>query len=183
MAVDRRCNGRARCRPASRQPAERFEFPKTTWARGSASSCTRPAEAAARRRVAAAFRRIAELNRIMSDYLPDSELMRLCKRPVRQTVWSAPTCSLCCTRSGNLTADGRCVRRDGRTRRPALAPGPTDARIADARTHRRGAGLVDYRLMKLDAVDRTVRLEKAGNAARPGRHRQGLRGRSSAEGV
>src|SRR5262249_22114996 len=37
-------------------------------------------QAAAERASAAAFRRVADLNGIMSDYLPESELMRLCKR-------------------------------------------------------------------------------------------------------
>src|SRR3954464_9439717 len=37
-------------------------------------------ESAAKRASAAAFRRGADLNGIMSDYLPESELMRLCKR-------------------------------------------------------------------------------------------------------
>jgi thiamine biosynthesis lipoprotein len=39
-----------------------------------------PEQSTADRAARAAFARVAELNRIMSDYLPDSELMRLCKR-------------------------------------------------------------------------------------------------------
>src|SRR3954453_564360 len=38
-----------------------------------------PDEATAKKAAQAAFARVAELNRIMSDYLADSELMRLCK--------------------------------------------------------------------------------------------------------
>jgi thiamine biosynthesis lipoprotein len=37
-------------------------------------------EATAKKAAKAAFARVAELNRILSDYLPDSELMKLCKQ-------------------------------------------------------------------------------------------------------
>lgn len=45
-----------------------------------------PTEAAARDASAAAFSRIAELDRMMTDYDPDSELMRLCREPVGKPV-------------------------------------------------------------------------------------------------
>src|SRR5437870_2987349 len=38
-----------------------------------------PDEATAKKAAKAAFARVAELNRILSDYLADSELMQLCK--------------------------------------------------------------------------------------------------------
>ena len=39
-----------------------------------------PDEATAKKAAKAAFERVAELNRIMSDYLPTSELMQLCRK-------------------------------------------------------------------------------------------------------
>jgi thiamine biosynthesis lipoprotein len=45
-----------------------------------------PDEATARKAAQAAFARIVELNKIMSDYDPDSELMRLCKTAGKEPV-------------------------------------------------------------------------------------------------
>src|SRR2546421_12763150 len=49
-----------------------------------------PDEAAAQKAAKAAFARIADLNKIMSDYDPDSELMRLCKSAGGEAVTVSP---------------------------------------------------------------------------------------------
>src|SRR5262249_25774128 len=75
-------------RPYAGEPAlRRFEFSERHMGTLFRIVLYAPDEAAAKKAAQAAFARIAELDGIMSDYRPASELMRLCKKaggaPVR----------------------------------------------------------------------------------------------------
>jgi thiamine biosynthesis lipoprotein len=120
-------------------------------------------EATAKQASRAAFQRIADLNRIMSDYLPDSELMRLCKQaggsavPVSTDLFAvlARAAEISRITDGNFDVTvGPVVRLWRRSRRSQLLP--DDKELAAAKA------LVDYRMVALDPVDRTVRLAKVG---------------------
>jgi thiamine biosynthesis lipoprotein len=108
-----------------------------------------------------AFRRIAELNLILSDYLPTSELMQLCKKAGGPAVAVGPDLFAVLKRSQEISritdgafdvTVGPVVRLWRRARR--IRELPATERIAEARA------LVDYRLVKLDEAHRTVQLEK-----------------------
>jgi thiamine biosynthesis lipoprotein len=68
------------------QSLERFTFAEPHMGTTARIVLYAPDEAAAKKAVKAAFARIAELNKIMSDYDTDSELMRLCKAPTGHAV-------------------------------------------------------------------------------------------------
>ena len=118
-----------------------------------------PNETDARSAAAAAFARIAELNRIMSDYLPNSELMRLAQPPAGTAVAVSAELFDILQRSQQLAeASGgafdvtlgpvvRLWRESRRTRRL-----PTDAeRVAALRAS-------GHAKLRLNSVDRTVTL-------------------------
>ncbi len=122
-----------------------------------------PDEAAAVRASRAAFRRVADLDDTMSDYKPESELMRLCAKAGGPPVPVSPDLFAVLQRSleiARLTDDafdvtvGPVVRLWRRARRTQLMP-PAD-QLAAARA------LVDYRLVTLDPAGRTVKLAKPG---------------------
>src|SRR5436309_1462571 len=73
--------------PPSAPPLQRYSFVEKHMGTRFEITLYARDEEAARRASAAAFQRIAALNAIMSDYLADSELMRLCAKaggpPVR----------------------------------------------------------------------------------------------------
>jgi FAD:protein FMN transferase len=120
-------------------------------------------EASAQKASQAAFRRVAELNGIMSDYLPESELMRLCKKaggpavPVSNDLFTilARAAEISRITDGNFDVTvGPVVRLWRRSRRTQLLPDAQELAAAKA--------LVDYRLVELDPVARVVRLAKPG---------------------
>jgi FAD:protein FMN transferase len=120
-------------------------------------------EATAKRASQAAFRRVADLNNTMSDYLPESELMRLCKKAGGPAVAVSPDLFAVLARAAEISriTDGNfdvtvgpVVRLWRRSRRSQLLP--SDAEMTAARA------LVDYRLVTLDPVARTVRFAKPG---------------------
>jgi thiamine biosynthesis lipoprotein len=122
-----------------------------------------PDEVAAKQASRAAFQRIADLNRIMSDYLADSELMRLCKQAGGPPVPVSPDLFAVLARAaetsritdGNFDVTvGPVVRLWRRSRRSQLLPDEKELTAAKA--------LVDYRMVVLDPVARTVRLAKPG---------------------
>lgn len=99
----------------------------------------------------------------MSDYQPESELMRLCKTahaaatPVSAELWTILTRAEQISRQTDGAFDvtaGPIVRLWRRARKTRELPLPE--RIAEARA------LVDYRFIKFDAATRSVRLEKPG---------------------
>jgi FAD:protein FMN transferase len=111
----------------------------------------------------AAFERIAELDRIMSDYQPTSELMQLCAKaggdpvPVSEELFfvlnKAQEVSKLSEGAFDVTV-GPVVKLWRRARRTMKLPDPEQ--MAKARE------LVGYEKMHLDAKKRTVRLDKAG---------------------
>jgi thiamine biosynthesis lipoprotein len=120
-------------------------------------------EAVAKTAARAAFRRVAELNGIMSDYLPESELMRLSKQAGGPAVPVGPDLFAVLARAGEISriTDGNfdvtvgpVVRLWRRARRSRLLPEPQELVAAKA--------LVDYRQVTLDPVNRTARLSKPG---------------------
>jgi thiamine biosynthesis lipoprotein len=111
----------------------------------------------------AAFRKVAELNGIMSDYIPESELMRLCKKAGGSAVAVSPDLFAILARAAEISritngnfdvTVGPVVRLWRRSRRSQLLPDEKDLAAAKA--------LVDYRLVELDPVSRSVRLAKPG---------------------
>lgn len=122
-----------------------------------------PDEATARRASRAAFDRIAALDAALSDYDPESELMRLCDRaggapvPVSDDLFRVLEQSQRFSeRSGGAfdATVGPVVRLWRRARR--------NKRLPDPETLARARELVDYRRIKLDAKARTVQLTRRG---------------------
>ncbi|MCH7989744.1 MAG: FAD:protein FMN transferase [Planctomycetes bacterium] len=123
-----------------------------------------PNESSANKAARAAFDRIAQLNRIMSDYDQKSELMRLCKsaRP-EHPVKVSPELLFVLSRSNELSRKtkgafdvsvGPVVRLWRRARRRKQLPDPI--RLGEARR------LVDYRFIEIDEKAGTVTLQKTG---------------------
>lgn len=118
-----------------------------------------PDEATAQKAAKAAFARVAELNRIMSDYLPDSELMRLCKKsggaPVEvsadlfRVLKEAEAFAAQTDGAFDVTV-GPLVRLWRRARRTRTLPSADELKRALAR--------VDSRKVRLSATGRTVQL-------------------------
>ncbi len=120
-------------------------------------------EASARAAAKAAFERVADLEDIMSDYRPSSELMRLCARAEQGPVHvsDALYCVLAYAKEVSERSDGAFDVTVGplvalwRKARQTKAL-PTDAALTEARSR------VGWRFMKLDATAKTVELTKAG---------------------
>jgi thiamine biosynthesis lipoprotein len=122
-----------------------------------------PDDDVARRAARAGFARVAELNAVMSDYQPTSELMRLCAKAGGPPVKVSDDLFVVLKRSQEVAARsggafdvtvGPVVRLWRRSRRTQVLP---DAeKLAAARA------LVGYKLVVLDEKARTVRLLKAG---------------------
>ena len=120
-------------------------------------------EATAKRASAAAFRRIAELDVIMSDYQPTSELMRLCAKAGGEAVPVSPDLFDVLSRSQEIAKQtdgafdvtvGPVVRLWRLSRRTQRLPDPEKLRAALA--------LVGYQNVVLDPKARTVTLKKPG---------------------
>jgi len=120
-------------------------------------------EATAKRASAAAFRRIAELDGIMSDYQPTSELMRLCAKAGDQPVPVSPDLFDVLSRSQEIAGQtdgafdvtvGPIVRLWRLSRRTQRLPDPEKLAAAKA--------LVGYRSVILDAKALTVTLKTRG---------------------
>lgn len=122
-----------------------------------------PNNDAAKKAGTAAFARVAELNRIMSDYLTDSELMQLCKKAGGDPV---PV-------SGDLFAVLRQAEEVAKLSDGAfdISVGPLvrlwriarkTGQLPDSEQLKQALAKVDYRKIRLDADRRTVRLLIAG---------------------
>jgi thiamine biosynthesis lipoprotein len=116
-------------------------------------------ETTAKKAAKAAFARVAELNAIMSDYQPTSELMKLCERAGGPAVEVSPDLFAILQKSEEISklTDGALdvsispvVRLWRKARRSRELPKAEDIKKALA--------LVDYRNVKLDAKNRTVQL-------------------------
>jgi FAD:protein FMN transferase len=118
-----------------------------------------PDAATAKKAAKAAFARIAELNKIMSDYDPDSELMRLCKQaggeaaPVSLDLFRVLQEAEKYAKLSDGAFDvsiGPVVRLWRKARKTGMMPSADAIKLALAR--------VDYRKIQLDPRGRMVRL-------------------------
>jgi len=116
-------------------------------------------EAAAKQSAKEAFARIAELNRIMSDYLVDSELMKLCKQSGGPATKVSADLFAVLAKAEEVAKEtdgafdvsvGPVVRLWRKARKEKALPDPRELNAALAR--------VDFRKIKLDSERRTVQL-------------------------
>lgn len=129
-----------------------------------------PDEAAANRASTAAFERIAELDRTLSDYKPDSELSRLTATAgkgeavaVSDDLWQVLAASQALSEQSAGAFDitvGPYVKLWRRARRDQQFP--SEKRLAEAREQ------VGYQYLKLDAEQKAALLERPGMRLDPG---------------
>jgi thiamine biosynthesis lipoprotein len=120
-------------------------------------------EAVASKSAKAAFQRIAELDRIMSDYRPASELMQLCKKAGGDPVKASDDLFYVLAKAQQVAerSDGAfdvtvgpVVRLWRVARKTRTLPDPEKLKAA--------LGLVGYKNVKIDAKAHTISLLKAG---------------------
>jgi thiamine biosynthesis lipoprotein len=142
---------------------ERFEFTQVHMGTQFRIVLYAPDQATAKKAAEAAFARIAELDGIMSDYKPASELMQLCKKaggepvPVSADLYTVLARALEISRLTEGAFDvtvGPVVRLWRRARRTMKMPDAEE--LAQARK------LVGYEQVKLDAKKGTVQLTAKG---------------------
>jgi thiamine biosynthesis lipoprotein len=149
---------------ADAPPFSRYEFSQIEMAVGCRIVVYAPDEAAANQATKAAFDRIRQLNGVLSDYDPQSELRRLCETAgggksvaVSDDLWraliAAQTWSARSEGAFDVTI-GPLARLWRRARRQHEIPAAD--RLQEARR------LVDYRLVKLDPQKRAVELTRSG---------------------
>jgi thiamine biosynthesis lipoprotein len=146
------------------KPPSRFEFTEAHMGMPFKLTFYAADEDLAQRAAKAAFERIAELDRTLSDYKPESELSRLSAgAPHERPVPVSDDLFRVLERSQRLAARsdgafdvtvGPLVRLWRRARRQKELPEP--ARLAEARA------AVGYRHLELDATNHTARLTKPG---------------------
>ncbi len=138
---------------------QRFEFKQPRMGTLFTITLFAPDETQARQASEAAFAKIAALERMMTDYDPESELMRLSQKPVGQPVRVSDELFEVLKKSQRLAeltegafdvTVGPVVRLWRRARRTETLPSPE--LLAKAR------GAVGYRKLRLDAVAQTVTL-------------------------
>lgn len=144
------------------EPLRRFEFSEPHMGTTFRIVLYAPTESIAKDAARAAFARISELNRIMSDYTDDSELMRLCKKP-NEWVRVSDDLFTVLARAKNLSEAtdgafditiGPVVRLWRRARRTLELP-PSAAL-------QKALALVGHRHLELDSATKSVRLNLAG---------------------
>ncbi len=149
--------------PQNGPATTRFEFHQTHMGSDFKIVLYTGDEAVARRASDAAYARIAALDKALSDYDPESELMRLCDRAGGPPVEVSDDLFRCLARAQAISekSDGAFDATIGpvgrlwrRSRRNHVLPDPDS--LARARE------LVGYKLVTLDPTARTVRLAKAG---------------------
>ncbi|MSU60115.1 MAG: FAD:protein FMN transferase [Pedosphaera sp.] len=141
------------------QLLQRFEFQQPHMGTLFTITLYAPDESAARAASGAAFEKVAALDRMMTDYDPESELMQLCRKPSGQAVRVSDELFDVLQKSQRVAelSDGAfdvtvgpVVRLWRRARRTEMLPAP------EALAHARAA--VGWRKLKLDARSRTVTL-------------------------
>ncbi|MCI0380436.1 MAG: FAD:protein FMN transferase [Gemmataceae bacterium] len=156
--------GRQYCLPADRNVCPtRFTFSEPHMGTLFKIILYAPSEAAAKKAAQAAFARIAELDRIMSDYKADSELMQLCKKaggaavPVSVELFEVLRVGAEISKLSDGAFDisiGPVVRLWRKARRTGELPSKEEIHKA--------LGLVDYKKIELNPEGRTVRLLLVG---------------------
>ena len=149
--------------PAATVPLVRFEFSEPHMGTIVRIVLHAPDEAIAKTAARRAFARIAELNRILSDYLEDSELMRLCKKSdgkpiaVSADLFNVLAASEEVSRSSDGAFDvtvGPVVRLWRHTRRTLELAKDADLKKA--------LSVVDWHKVRLDPKTHTVQLLTPG---------------------
>lgn len=148
------------------EPSHRFEFSEPHMGTLFRIICCAPSEVVAKKAATEAFARVEELNRIMSDYDPASELMRLCKRNAEKAgtpVKVSPELFFVLSEGQKIArlsdgcfdmTVGPLVRLWRLSRLTQRLPEPKELAEAKART--------GYKKLELDEKDRTVRLLTPG---------------------
>lgn len=151
------------CQSGSKADLQRFEFKQPHMGTMFTITLYAPDEARAREASDAAFEKIAALDRMMTDYDPESELMQLCQKPFGQPVRVSEELFDVLQKSQRMAelSDGAfdvtvgpVVRLWRRARRTEALP-PAD-QLARARES------VGWRKLKLDAGNKTVTLTVPG---------------------
>jgi thiamine biosynthesis lipoprotein len=152
--------------PAAAAEPQRFEFTEPHMGTSARIVLYAADEASAKAAAKAAFARVAELNRIMSDYDSESELMRLCAANAKEAgkpVKVSPELFFVLSKGQEVAkaSDGafdmtvgplvRLWRLSRRTQRL-----PEEKELADAKSR------VGYRKLELNEKERTVRLLTSG---------------------
>ncbi|MDB5351051.1 MAG: rane-associated lipoprotein involved in thiamine biosynthesis [Planctomycetota bacterium] len=149
--------------PELRPIPARFEFRQTHMGSEFKIVLYTTGEAQARLASDAGFARIAALDKALSDYDPESELMRLCDKAGGPPVKASDDLFRCLDQAQAMSvrSDGAfdatiapVVRLWRRARRTRVLP--------EAETLAKARALVGYRAMDLDPKARTVRLRKPG---------------------
>ena len=149
-------------RVRSDEPLTRFEFAEPHMGTTFRLVFYAPNEPVAKEAARQAFARVAELNRIFSDYIDDSELMRLCKKPGEWVKVSDDLFAIL-GRAKKLSEKtdgafditvGPVVKLWRRSRRTLELP-PADAL-------KKALALVGHRNVELDSATNSVRLNVAG---------------------
>jgi len=150
--------------PTTDRPRERFEFTQIQMGMPFRIVLYAPDADSANAAATAAYARIRQLNGIMSDYEPDSELMRLCRTagagravPVSRDLLVVLSRSVALSKKSNGAFDitvGPLVRLWRKTRRTKQLPAIEELDAARA--------VVGYRYIRLDDEAGTVELLKAG---------------------
>src|SRR5687768_3409276 len=118
-----------------------------------------PDEAGAKKAADEAFARIAQLDAIMSDYKPASELMQLCKKAGEGAVDVSPDLFKVLAKAEEIAKEtdgafdvsiGPVVKLWRKARRTRVLP--------DAEELKKALAKVDFRKIKLDSTRRTVQL-------------------------
>jgi thiamine biosynthesis lipoprotein len=145
------------------EPLSRFSFTEPHMGTRFKIIVYAPDEAVANTAAKAAFARIAELDGIMSDYRPASELMQLCKKAGGEPVKVSHDLFYVLSKSQQLAE-----RSDGAF---DVTVGPivrlwrvarTTRRMPDADKLKQALDLVGYKNVRLDEKAQTVQLLKAG---------------------
>jgi thiamine biosynthesis lipoprotein len=122
-----------------------------------------PGEAAAKRAAKAAFARIAQLDGIMSDYRPTSELMQLCQKAGGPPITVSEDLFIVLAKAQDISrsSDGAFDVTVGPVVRLWRAARKTK-QMPDEQELKQALALVGYQNIRLDEKDRTVQLLKAG---------------------
>ena len=119
-------------------------------------------EATAKKAAKAAFARVAELNAIMSDYQPTSELMKLCEKAGGEPVQVSADLFKISRSEEDGEADRRRLRCQHRPGGSSLATGPADGELPKAEEIKKALALVDYR--KISSIRKAARCSYSWSA-------------------
>ncbi len=149
--------------PAGAETLKRFSFDQPHMGTRFQLTMYAPDEATASKAAKAAFARIAELDGIMTDYRPTSELMRLCAKAGGDPVPVSPELFFVLEKAQEVSrlSDGAFDVTVGPVVRLWRLARRTQ-RLPDADDLAKARALVGYKNVKLDAGKRTVQLLKAG---------------------